>query len=107
MTSIPGYCDCIQSQVRGIFCGIFFKAWVHQKLVAQRRRFARDAWQDTQLPAGEDGGFTLRGQNRDWDLFMDDLHDTSESKEEVMVDTDEMEGTDASREEVIVEPDEE
>jgi hypothetical protein len=30
----------------------------------------------------------VRGQNRDWDYFMDNLNYTSESEEEVVVDTD-------------------
>jgi hypothetical protein len=30
----------------------------------------------------------VRGQNRDWDYFLDDLNYTSESEEEVVIDTD-------------------
>ncbi|KAJ6568196.1 hypothetical protein B0H10DRAFT_1965018 [Mycena sp. CBHHK59/15] len=33
-------------------------------------------------------GIPMRGQNRDWDYFMDDLNDTSESEEELVVKTD-------------------
>ncbi|KAJ7881625.1 hypothetical protein B0H13DRAFT_1891290 [Mycena leptocephala] len=33
-------------------------------------------------------GVPVRGQNRDWDYFMDNLNYTSESEEEVVVDTD-------------------